>query len=309
MDTELLVEERIEDGQSLIDRLARDGFPVAVAFWVKTRLPVLTSGLASGTVSYTTFPPSPQEEGQWFLYIGSPSVNPESPGAAYGTVYAALSRVPDPCFSLLEIKLVNSTNPAVRDALAVRKRYPGRILDVNSEKRFGDLSVDKMYIYPARGKGTPELEELWGLLEKESPLGLTVVAAAYFEEKLGALLSQPKKSFGDLIDAAFADGLLTPNERDDLREILKLRNEFAHDLRAASFGVEKEQGINSLKTWKIASAKVPAYNDLFPTAKERLLYVVGILAVRLRRRSAKTGSPLPEPDFLDITAWPPVTSF
>jgi hypothetical protein len=218
---------------------------------------------------------------------------------------------------LSDIKLVNSANPTVRDALAVRERFPGRILDVNGEKSLGDLSVEKMYVYPARAsesvavrfKGAPELDLLWELLEKESPLGLTLVATAYFEEKLGSLLGQPEKSFGDLIDAAFANGLLTPNERDDLHEIWKLRNEFAHDLRAASFGVEKEQRINALKTWKLASANVPKYNDLFPTAKERLLYVVGVFAMRLRHRSAKAGGSLPEPNFVDIAAWPPVTSF
>ena len=57
MDTELLVENRIDDGQRLLIELVRDGFDVSAAAWLKT-----------------------SEEGLWFLYIGSKSVDASENG-------------------------------------------------------------------------------------------------------------------------------------------------------------------------------------------------------------------------------------
>src|SRR5207245_10719853 len=101
MDTEVLVETRIEDGRKLIAELLRNAFDVTVALWVRT-----------------------SEDGLWFLYIGSNSVHPEKLGDSYKTVYEYLRRIPDSSISLSEIKLVHSTNPIVRDAVAIRDRYP-----------------------------------------------------------------------------------------------------------------------------------------------------------------------------------------
>ena len=159
-----------------------------------------------------------------------------------------------------------------------------------------------------RFKGSLEFEEFWSLLESESPRGRTVVVAAYFDEKLGDLLDRQGKSFVSRINNALADGLLTQNEHDDLHEIRKLRNDFAHNLRDNSFDVAKSQRVNSLKTWAIAVSRMPHYAELFPTANDRLLYVAAVFAVRLNHRPSRTGSPLPEPELWDTSAWPPVTS-
>jgi hypothetical protein len=159
-----------------------------------------------------------------------------------------------------------------------------------------------------RFKGSPEFEEFWSLLEDESPRGLTIVVAAFFDEKLGALLGQPRGSFDSRINNALAIGLLTQNEYDDLHEIRKLRNAFAHNLRAKDFDAAKTEQVNSLKTWEIAASELPDYADLFPAAKDRLLYVAAVFTTRLNHRTPKAIGPLPEPQFLDTAAWPPVTS-
>ena len=159
-----------------------------------------------------------------------------------------------------------------------------------------------------RFTGSPVFEEFWSLLEDESSRGLAIVIAAYLDEKLGAMLGQPKGSFDSRINNALAVGLLTRNEYDDLHEIRKLRNAFAHNLRAKDFDAAKSQHVGSLKTWSIAASELPSYEELFPTAKDRLLYVAAVFAVRLNRRVAKASGPLPEPRFLDTEAWPPVTS-
>ena len=159
-----------------------------------------------------------------------------------------------------------------------------------------------------RFKGSPEIEDFWGLLEDESPRGLTIVVAAYFDEKLGALLCQPRGSFDSRINNGLVGGLLSQNEHDDLHEIRKLRNAFAHNLRGNRFDTVKSQQVNSFKTWEIAVGELPRYAELFPSARDRLLYVAAVFAVRMNHRPSKAAGPLPEPRFLDTTAWPPVSS-
>jgi hypothetical protein len=157
-----------------------------------------------------------------------------------------------------------------------------------------------------RFKGAPEYEEFWSFLEDETSRGLAVVVAAYFDEKLGSMLGKPKASFAVRINDALANNLITQNECDDLHVMRSLRNSFAHKLRAKDFDPAMQQEIDGLKTWQIAVGELPTYEELFPTARERLLYVAATLAVRLIHRAIRN-DPLPEPGFLDPIAWPPVS--
>jgi len=120
MDTELLVDNRIEDGQKLVAELVIAGFDVSVAFWVKT-----------------------SEEGLWFLYIGSTSVEPSIIGDAYRTLYACLSKIPDPWVGMSEVKLIQASNPIAKDAMAARDRQPGHLLVRFQGKRLGNLSIEE----------------------------------------------------------------------------------------------------------------------------------------------------------------------
>ncbi len=114
--------------------------------------------------------------------------------------------------------------------------------------------------------GSPEFDQFWSLLKDESPRGLAIVVAAYFDEKLGTLLAQTQpQSFYSRINDAICCGLLTQNEHDDLHVIRDLRNTFAHDLRANDFDPARTRQVESLKTWQIASAAYPKYCDFFPT--------------------------------------------
>lgn len=128
MDTELLVDNRIEDGQKLVAELVLAGFDVSVAFWGKT-----------------------SEEGLWFLYIGSTSVEPSKIGDAYRTLYACLSKIPDPSMGMSEVKLIEATNPIAKDAMAARDRQPGRLPVRFQGRRLGNLSIDEAHIYPRIG--------------------------------------------------------------------------------------------------------------------------------------------------------------
>ena len=159
-------------------------------------------------------------------------------------------------------------------------------------------------------KGHDSVEELSALLKDESPRCLVIVSAAFFDETLGVLLGDTReRSFHAKIEDAREFALLTLNEHRDLHELRQLRNSFAHDLRARSFDATTIQRIERLETWKTASAQIRQYLALFPTAQERLLYVVGIIAFRLQHRTratTRTGA-LDEPPLTDIGSWPPVT--
>jgi hypothetical protein len=149
MDTEVLVENRIEDGGRLLVELAREGFDVAVAVWVRT-----------------------SEEGLWHLYIASDSVTPETLGDVYRRVYVCLRKIPEPRLSMLEIKLVHSSNSIARDAIAVRDRHSGREPVRFQGKRLGDLAIEEAYIYPATLKPMEVIakgrEEVLRYLEADS---------------------------------------------------------------------------------------------------------------------------------------------
>jgi hypothetical protein len=120
VDTELLVDNRIEDGQKLVAELILAGFDVSVAFWVRT-----------------------SEEGLWFLYIGSTSVEPSKIGDAYRTLYACLSKIPDPAVSVSDVKLIQASDPIAKAAIAARDRQPGRLPVRFQGKPSGSLSIEE----------------------------------------------------------------------------------------------------------------------------------------------------------------------
>jgi hypothetical protein len=161
---------------------------------------------------------------------------------------------------------------------------------------------------PARPKGSPEFEDFWSYLEKESPRGRSVAIAAYFDEQLGQLLSSREESFSSKIATAHRKGLLTTNEHDDLQAIRQLRNLVVHQLGGPNFNEEESRLVNGLKTWGIAVNAIPQYAQVIHTVEDRLLYVATVLALRLKRRGGGRGYPLPEPDITDVTAWPPISS-
>jgi len=126
VDTELLVDNRTEDGRKLLAELAQDGFDVTVAFWVKT-----------------------SEEGLWSLYIGSPAVNAKELGNAYRRIYACLSRIPEASIALSEIKLINSQDPLAQAATSQRDRYAWRLATRYQGSHLGPLSIEEAYFYPS----------------------------------------------------------------------------------------------------------------------------------------------------------------
>ena len=88
-----------------------------------------------------------------------------------------------------------------------------------------------------------------------------------------------------------------------------MRNGFAHDLRVKDFDANSADKVDGTNTWRIAS-DARGLDRVMPAPLDRLLFVVGVLAFRLQRRTkpvSKLG-PRPEPAFTDWKEWPPVTS-
>lgn len=124
MDSELLVESELKDGQVLINQLAKDNFEVAVAFWARNA-----------------------EDDPWQLYIASPCVDENRLGLASKRVFESLGKLFDPWITPLDIKLINEANPIARDAVQLRLRSsspPSRV----RVKQLGTLSNLEVYIYP-----------------------------------------------------------------------------------------------------------------------------------------------------------------
>ena len=160
-------------------------------------------------------------------------------------------------------------------------------------------------------KGNTVVEEFSSILEGESPRGVAVVCAAFFDETLGRLLGDKKeRAFYNRIVDASDFGLLTRDEHHDLNVLRELRNHFAHNLRAKTFDAKATAKVDSLKLWRTASSQLLSYTKLFPTVQDRLLYVAAVIAFRLQKRSkvVKKPGPLPEPTITDTKAWPPAIS-
>jgi hypothetical protein len=126
MAEDTLVEMEIEDGKKLVEGLARAGFDVTAAFWVKT-----------------------SEEGVWFLYIASREVDTRGLPAAYREFHAAFKRIGGGWVDPFRVKLIGAGNPIALDVLAIRRRFAGRVPTRYRGPRLGHMSIDEAYIYPA----------------------------------------------------------------------------------------------------------------------------------------------------------------
>src|SRR5947209_20101459 len=103
MDTDTLVENLIDDGQKLVERLPQDGFEVTAAFWLKA-----------------------SEDDKWYFYIVSPVVDTEGLAKAYRRLHPLVRAMSQPFWiDPLEIKLIGPSNPIAQDVLAIHSRAPG----------------------------------------------------------------------------------------------------------------------------------------------------------------------------------------
>src|ERR1700723_820469 len=101
MDQIALVENQIDDGQRLLDKLMEADFVVRAACWVK-----------------------PAEEDWWSLYIATPAVDEKGPSVGYGQVIPVLRSLEPVTIGASDIKLVGEKHPIVEDAIDLLRRFP-----------------------------------------------------------------------------------------------------------------------------------------------------------------------------------------
>jgi hypothetical protein len=128
MDTDTLVENRIEDGRRLIENLPQHGFEVSAAFWLKA-----------------------SEDGKWSFYIISPVVDRDGLTKAYRQLHPRVRTMPQALgIDPLEIKLIGSKDPVARDVLAIVGRAPAPLVSPIrwGGNQLGNVIVEGAYIYP-----------------------------------------------------------------------------------------------------------------------------------------------------------------
>ena len=126
MDSATLVEkQKIDDGRKLIGLLALKEIDVTAAAWVKT-----------------------YEEGNWFLYIATETVDKKGLATAYREVYGVLRAMPEAWISASEVKLVGKSNPITKDILTIRGERTANVPTRYHGSFLGGIGVEDVYIYP-----------------------------------------------------------------------------------------------------------------------------------------------------------------
>jgi hypothetical protein len=147
MDTVALVEEQIEAGQELLDRLGAEGFAFRAACWVK-----------------------PVDEDRWSLYIVTPGVDELGSLGAYKQVLAILRSLGDVEISSSNLKLIGEKHPVARDLLAILQRFPERVPASFRPSSLGGIAIEDVHIYPLAKKSLVEVT-IYGLVFQGEPGG------------------------------------------------------------------------------------------------------------------------------------------
>src|SRR5438128_1844588 len=124
MDKSPLVTEQIDAGAWLIREFGKT-IPVQAAFWLKER-----------------------DDEEWYLYLASDQINDSNFDHAYGEVLRITGGQQNPWLDPFQVKVTGTGDPVAKAALAIQKKYPGKIPTRYHGRQFGGLSVEEVYIYP-----------------------------------------------------------------------------------------------------------------------------------------------------------------
>jgi hypothetical protein len=125
MDSVLLVENQIDDGQKLLERLRYEKVPVRAACWMK-----------------------PLDEDRWTLCISTALVEDKGLAAAYSAVYRVLRSLDNVWITDSDIRLVGEKHPITAELLDILQRYPGKSPTRSRRTSLGGLPTEEVYVYP-----------------------------------------------------------------------------------------------------------------------------------------------------------------
>jgi len=126
LNTITLVDELIDDGWKLIDRLIEENIPLIMACWVK-----------------------PVENDRWSLCIATPLLDEKGAARAYREVYRVLGSLGNLWVTDSDIKLVGKDDPITRDVLGIKRRFSVNLPTRSKRPQLGNLAVEETYVYPA----------------------------------------------------------------------------------------------------------------------------------------------------------------
>lgn len=152
MDSDALVEEKIDEGRRFVAQLRLKNFDTTAALWVKT-----------------------SDEGRWFLYVVSKAFVERGAAAAYRDAYGILREMQPSWLSFSEIKLVGPDNPLARDVVALRDRHTGRMPTRYRGTALGNLIIEEAYIYPSGSARMTPVELLQTLISMSNRPAGTIV--------------------------------------------------------------------------------------------------------------------------------------
>jgi hypothetical protein len=119
-----LVKDNIDAGTDFLRDL-NDDIAVSVACWVR-----------------------PAESDILYLYIASDEISDSNIRESYREVTRRFQGGRTPWLDQFQIKLINSSDPIARDAMAYRDRFPTTVGMRYPGTSIGGLGIDEAYIYP-----------------------------------------------------------------------------------------------------------------------------------------------------------------
>jgi len=126
MDKTTLVDEKIEDGKLLLDRLVEAGVVVTAACWTLE-----------------------SNKGRWYLYIATPVVEEQGIRTASDRIFAAVKHMPHPFEGgPFQIKAIGPHEPVAKAILDLPRRHPSRSPFRPDASKLGELSIEGAYLYP-----------------------------------------------------------------------------------------------------------------------------------------------------------------
>lgn len=127
MDQSPLVNEQIQDGKQLLERLAEEGVAIAAACWLKE-----------------------SESTRWHLYIAS-SLVPGSGGKrnAYRRIRTLIQQMPQPFWiDPFDVKAVAANSPLGKAVQELIRSSNGRLPIHCPSGGIGGISIDGGFVYP-----------------------------------------------------------------------------------------------------------------------------------------------------------------
>ncbi|HWY87022.1 MAG TPA: hypothetical protein VNX28_09875 [Gemmataceae bacterium] len=139
----MLVENRIDEGQRLLDQLTGKGIVVQAACWLK-----------------------PVDQDRWSLAIATPTVDEKGALSAYGQVLPVLRSLGQGWITGSDIKLLGAKHRLVHDLVDLQKRFPDTPM-LSLRELLGGIPVEEVYVYsPRKVKIT-----IYGLVFRGEPSG------------------------------------------------------------------------------------------------------------------------------------------